>query len=231
LQLGDFSPVRQVSSDNFGSAIIRSFRIAANFQIYLQKKINRFLAMQNDVKQALEILRKGGVIVYPTDTIWGIGCDATNPEAVKRVYEIKKREDNKAMLVLMPSFSMLENYVTDVPETAYDLVELSEKPITIIYENAHDLAPNILGENNSIGIRIPNNQFLERLLSQFRKPLVSTSANISGQPSPAHFGEVSEEILSAVDFTVTFGQDDKTAKEPSSIIYLRSNGEVKIIRS
>ena len=138
--------------------------------------------MQDDIKNALEVLRKGGVILYPTDTIWGIGCDATNDAAVKRVYEIKKRADSKSMLVLMENLNLLERYMQEVPEIAYSLIEVTEKPMTIIYPDAKNLAPNLLGEDGSVGIRITSERFTQQLIQRFRKPIVSTSANISGEP-------------------------------------------------
>ena len=186
--------------------------------------------MQDDIKKALEVLQSGGVILYPTDTIWGIGCDATNETAVKRVYEIKRRADSKSMLVLMENVNLLERYMQEVPEIAYDLIELTDKPMTIIYPDAKNLAPNLLAEDGSVGIRITTERFTQQLIQRFRKPIVSTSANISGEPSPAFFGEVSEEVKSAVDYVVEFRQDDLNPAKPSSIIKLGVGGEIKIIR-
>ena len=139
-------------------------------------------------------MREGGVILYPTDTIWGIGCDATNEDAVRRVYEIKQRQDSKAMLVLVDSSVKVDFYVRDVPEVAWDLIDLADKPLTIIYSGARNLAANLLAEDGSVGIRVTNEDFSKRLCQQFRKAIVSTSANISGQPSPKNFSEISEEI-------------------------------------
>ncbi len=186
--------------------------------------------MHNDIKQALEVLRNGGIILYPTDTIWGIGCDATNEQAVKRVYEIKQREDSKSMLVLMENINLIDRYVDEVPEVAYDLVELSEKPLTIIYPNAKGLANNLLAEDGSVGIRISREQFTMQLIQRFKKPIVSTSANISGEASPLSFSDISEEIKAAVDYVVGYRQNDTTQTEPSSIIKLGVGGEIKIIR-
>ena len=143
-------------------------------------------------------MREGGVILYPTDTIWGIGCDATNEDAVRRVYEIKQRQDSKAMLVLVDSSVKVDFYVRDVPEVAWDLIDLADKPLTIIYSGARNLAANLLAEDGSVGIRVTNEDFSKRLCQQFRKAIVSTSANISGQPSPKNFSEISEEVKSAV---------------------------------
>ena len=150
--------------------------------------------MTEDIKKACEVMAAGAIILYPTDTIWGIGCDATNEKAVQRVYELKRRADNKAMLVLMDSEAKLDRYVSDVPDIAWDLISVSDKPLTIIYSSAKNLATNLLGADGSVGIRITNEEFSKKLCERFRKPLVSTSANVSGEPSPANFSEVSEVI-------------------------------------
>ncbi len=186
--------------------------------------------MHNDLKKAVEILRNGGVILYPTDTIWGIGCDATNPEAVKRIYEIKKREDSKSMLVLMENPALLERYVDDVPEVAWDLVEITTTPLTVIYQNAKNLAKNLIASDGSVGIRFTKEKFTSQLLQRFRRPVVSTSANVSGEKSPAFFDEISDEIKDAVDYIVEFRQDDQIPAQPSSIIKLGSGGKIDIIR-
>jgi len=175
-------------------------------------------------------MQEGGVILYPTDTIWGLGCDATNPDAVRRVYEIKKRADSKAMLVLVDSSVKVDFYVQDVPEVAWDLIELADKPLTIIYSGARNLAPNLLAEDGSVGIRVTSEDFSRRLCQQFRKAIVSTSANISGQPSPASFSEISDDVKSQVDYIVGFRQDDISRPKPSSIIKLDKGGVIKIIR-
>jgi L-threonylcarbamoyladenylate synthase len=186
--------------------------------------------MHDDIKKSLEVLKSGGVILYPTDTIWGIGCDATNIEAVQRIYKIKKREDSKSMLVLMENPALLERYVDDVPEIAWDLVEISTTPLTVIYSNAKNLATNLIALDGSVGIRFTKETFTSQLLQRFRKPLVSTSANISGEKSPAFFNEISEEIKSQVDYIVEYRQDDVTPAIPSSIIKLSSGGRIEIIR-
>ena len=175
-------------------------------------------------------MSEGGVILYPTDTIWGIGCDATNEEAVRRVYEIKQRQDSKAMLVLVDSSVKVDFYVRDVPEVAWDLIDLADKPLTIIYSGARNLAANLLAEDGSIGIRVTNEEFSKRLCQQFRKAIVSTSANISGQPSPKNFSEISEEVKSAVDYIVGYRQEEMSNPKPSSIIKLGKGGVIKIIR-
>lgn len=186
--------------------------------------------LKEEIKKACEVMQQGGVILYPTDTIWGIGCDATNPEAVKRVYEIKKRADSKAMLVLVDSDVKVDFYVRDVPTVAWDLIEYATKPLTIIYDGARNLAPNLLSEDGSIGIRVTREAFSQQLCFRFRKAIVSTSANISGQPSPTHFAAISEEIKAAVDYIVNYRQDEVGQPKPSSIIKLGKGGEVKIIR-
>lgn len=175
-------------------------------------------------------MREGGVILYPTDTIWGIGCDATNEDAVRRVYEIKQRQDSKAMLVLVDSSVKVDFYVRDVPEVALDLIDLADKPLTIIYSGARNLAANLLAEDGSVGIRVTNEDFSKRLCQQFRKAIVSTSANISGQPSPKNFSEISEEVKSAVDYIVGYRQEEMSNPKPSSIIKLDKGGVIKIIR-
>ncbi len=186
--------------------------------------------MHDDLKKAVEILKKGGIILYPTDTIWGIGCDATNPEAVKRIYEIKKREDSKSMLVLMENPALLERYVEEVPEVAWDLIEISTTPLTVIYPGAKNLAHNLIANNGSIGIRFTKEKFTSQLLQRFRRPLVSTSANISGEKSPAFFDQISEEIKSQVDYIVEYRQNDTSPAQPSSIIKLGPGGQIEIIR-
>ncbi len=186
--------------------------------------------MNEDIKRAIEVMRQGGVILYPTDTIWGIGCDATNEEAVKRVYEIKKRSDSKAMLVLVDSEAKVESYVKDVPLVAWDLMELSTKPLTVIFDGARNLAPNLLAEDGSVGIRITKEEFSRQLCMRFKKAVVSTSANISGQPSPANFSEISDEVKQAVDYIVQYRQNEKSRPKPSGIIKLGSDCSVKVIR-
>lgn len=186
--------------------------------------------MQEDLKKALEVLKNGGVILYPTDTIWGIGCDATNKDAVQRIYRIKKREDSKSMLVLMENPALLDRYVDDIPDIAWDLVEISTTPLTVIYPKAKNLAFNLLAEDGSIGIRFTKEVFTSQLLQRFRRPLVSTSANISGEKSPAFFDDISDEIKNQVDYIVKYRQDDATPSQASSIIKLGDGGRIEIIR-
>ena len=186
--------------------------------------------MNEDLKKACDVLRKGGLILYPTDTIWGIGCDATNEEAVQRVYSLKQRADNKAMLLLLGNEARLESYVQEVPEIAWSLIEVADRPLTLIYPGARNLAPNLIAEDGSVGIRITREEFSRRLCEQFRRPVVSTSANISGQPAPHTFQEIAEEIKQGVDYIVQYRQDDLTAAQPSSIIKLGAGGLFQIIR-
>ena len=184
-----------------------------------------------DIKLACETLRKGGVILYPTDTVWGIGCDATQSNAVKRVFEIKHRADNKALIVMLDSDSKLDRYVTEVPEIAYDLIEVAIKPLTIVYDCGCNLAPELLGEDGSVGIRITRESFSNRLCRAYRNPIVSTSANISGEPTPAIFKEISEDIKNTVDYIVETRRNDNNLNSPSSVIKLEAGGIVKIIRN
>lgn len=186
--------------------------------------------MNEDIKNAIDVLNKGGMIIYPTDTIWGIGCDATNEEAVKKVYNLKKRIDSKSMLALVDSPVKVEFYVSEVPDSAWDLIELSEKPLTIIYSGARNLASNLIADDGSIGIRVTREKFSKQLCERFRKAIVSTSANVSGSPAPSCFAEISKDILAAADYIVKYRQDETTINSPSSIIKLGPGGLVKIIR-
>jgi L-threonylcarbamoyladenylate synthase len=186
--------------------------------------------MREEINKSLKILREGGLILYPTDTIWGIGCDATNPDAVERVYKLKGRDDKKSLIILLDNDNKLQSYVSNVPELAYDLIEYAENPLTIIYSGAKNLAPNVIHDDNSIGIRIVRHQFCEQLIQQFRKPIVSTSANLSGRPSPLNFLEIDDEIINGVDYVVNLEQDQMEAKRPSTIMKLDPDGSFKFIR-
>jgi len=186
--------------------------------------------MHDEIKKTVEVLRSGGVILYPTDTVWGLGCDATNEQAVKRIFEIKKRADAKAMLVLIDNPGKLQSYVDEVPDIAWDLIEITEKPLTIIYPEARNLAPNLIAEDKSVGIRITSEDFSKKLCAQFRKPIVSTSANVSGEPTPSNFSQISDEIKSAVDYVVNFRQDELSQPKPSSIIKLGKGNIFQLIR-
>ena len=186
--------------------------------------------LQDEIKKTVEVLRKGGVILYPTDTVWGIGCDATNAEAVKRVYEIKKRADSKALICLVDSESRLCRYVRNVADVTWDMIELSTKPLTVIFDNATGLAENLLAEDGSVGIRVTREEFSKELCFRFQKPIVSTSANISGEPTAMTFDEIDDEIKNAVDYVVRYNQRCKEKHMPSSIIKISASGEFTIIR-
>lgn len=184
----------------------------------------------DEAKKCVEVMRRGGVILYPTDTVWGIGCDASNADAVKRVYEIKRRADSKAMLLLVDSADRLARYVGDVPAVAWDLIELTTKPLTIIYDGARNVAPALVAEDGSVGIRVTQELFSKELCYRFQKAVVSTSANISGESAPGNFSEISKEIIDAVDYVVNYRQMEKGKAKSSSIIKLAANGTVSIIR-
>lgn len=187
--------------------------------------------MHEDIIKSLEVLRSGGVILYPTDTVWGLGCDATNPEAVQKIYDIKKRVDNKSMIILMESLNRLSNYIDDVPDVAYDVIDMSEKPLTVILEGAKMLAHNVVNKSDdSVGVRIVSEPFAYKLIQRFKKPIVSTSANISGLPSPSIFSEISNDILKQVDYVVNYRQDDVIKAKPSGIIRIGKDYSIKIIR-
>ena len=184
----------------------------------------------SDLNEALRVLKEGGLILYPTDTVWGIGCDATNPEAVRKVFELKQREDAKALISIVHTNAILRNLMKEVPDVAYDLIDATTTPLTIIYPNVHGLAENLLAEDGSAGIRIVDEPFCIKMCERFRKPIVSTSANISGQPTPGHFGKISPEIKQGVDYVVKYRQKDRTVASPSSIIKLQVNGTFIVIR-
>lgn len=185
---------------------------------------------EDDIKKAVEVMKKGGVILYPTDTVWGIGCDATNADAVAKVYAIKHRDDSKALICLVDSDARIQRYVRNVPEVAWDLLELAEKPTTVILDNAVNLAPNLIAEDGSIAMRITRESFSKELCYRFQKPIVSTSANISGEPAAQNYSNISEELINAVDYVCWSRRQEHKPHTPSSIIKLSENGEVKIIR-
>lgn len=186
--------------------------------------------MQQEINKAIDVLKKGGVILYPTDTIWGIGCDATNPAAVEKIYKIKQRAESKAMLVLINDSSELDKYVETVPDIAYELIDVAVRPLTIIYDEAIGLASNLIASDGSIGIRVTKEEFSHQLCKRFRKPIVSTSANVSGKKSPATFREIDNDILESVDYVVNYRQNDDCALKSSEIIKLSKSGTIKIIR-
>lgn len=182
-----------------------------------------------DIDKAYEVLRADGVVLYPTDTIWGIGCDATNDEAVERIFKIKRRADSKSMLSLVGSDGMLQQFVQDIPDIAWELIDAAVNPITIIYDSPKSISPLLLADDGSAGFRITNEKFSRTLCQRLRKPIVSTSANLSGKPSPVNFHEISKEIIDAVDYVVGYGRDKKDAV-PSNIIKITNDSVVKIIR-
>lgn len=183
-----------------------------------------------DIQEAVRVMRQGGVILYPTDTVWGIGCDATNADAVKRIYEIKRRDDSKAMICLVDSDRRIGRYIRNVPDVAWDIFNLSDKPTTLILDGAQGLAPNLMAEDGSIALRITNEEFSNQLCYRMQKPIVSTSANISGEPAAQNFRDISQEIIDAVDYVCLSRRNEHEPHQPSSIIKLAMNGEVTIIR-
>lgn len=187
-------------------------------------------AWREDIRQALEVMQRGGVILYPTDTIWGIGCDATNAEAVARVFAIKRREDAKALISLVDSPAKVQSYVREMPDVAWDLIELASRPLTIIYDGARFLAPNLMAEDGSAALRVTNEPFSHELCMRMKRPIVSTSANISGEAAPRSFADISPEIISQVDYVCTSRREERENPSASSIIKLGSGGLVQIIR-
>ena len=188
----------------------------------------------NDIRAAVDVLRKGGIILYPTDTVWGIGCDATNSDAVRRVFEIKQRSDAKALITLVGSLAQLERTVTGIPDVAYQLIEFTDRPLTIVYDGVQPsarIAPELLAADGTIGVRVTSEPFSAALCRAFGKPLVSTSANIGGHPTPAYFDEIAGEILAAADYVCTTRRDDRTPTRPSTVMRLSEDGTFTVIRS
>ena len=192
------------------------------------------MSREEDIRNAVETMRKGGVILYPTDTVWGIGCDATNAEAVKRVYEIKQRDDSKALICLVDSDARLQRYIRNVPDVAWQLIDSLQdsdaKPTTLILDGAVNLAENLIADDGSIGLRITNEPFSKELCYRFQKAIVSTSANISGEPAAQNYCDIDPRILEAVDYVCWSRRQEHKPHTPSSIIRLKENGEVTIIR-
>ena len=185
--------------------------------------------LNEEIHNAYEIIKEGGIILYPTDTVWGIGCDATNPEAVAKIYKLKKRAETQSMIVLMNGEKMMYNVFKDIPEVAWQIIDLSEKPTTLILEKPRNVANNLIASDNTLGIRIVKEPFCFKLMEKMKKPLVSTSANISGQPTPTAFTAISPEIINGVDYVVNLHRD-KIGGKPSTIIKLTSDSQVKVIR-
>ena len=186
--------------------------------------------MEEEIKNALEVLRKGGTILYPTDTVWGIGCDACNKEAVEKIFNIKQRDQYKSMVVMVCNETMINRYVKEVPEVAWELLKSADEPLTIIYPEGRMLADNLIAEDDSVGIRLVKDEFCNTLIHKFGKPLVSTSANISGENTPLSFFEIKSDILNKVDYIVNLRQTEINNAKPSTIIKVALNGEIKIIR-
>lgn len=184
-----------------------------------------------DVERSVETLSKGGIIIYPTDTIWGIGCDATRSDAVRRIFELKRRADSKALITLLGDVRLLDRYVDDVPEQAYDLIEFSTRPLTIIYDRGRNLAPELLAADGSVGIRVTADPFCREVMRRLRRPIVSTSANFSGEPSPSCFAEISAELLAGADYVVGWRRNEANGARPSSIMKLSAGGLFSIIRN
>lgn len=205
------------------------------FFVILQSVMDFERYDKEDLQAALQVLRNGGIIVYPTDTVWGIGCDATKAEAVAKIYALKQREDSKSMLVLLDSPAKLPYYVGEIPDAAWAMLEAVQdaeetKPLTIIYPNARNMAANLIAEDDSVGIRITNEPFSKALCAQLKHPLVSTSANISGHPTARFFHEIENEILEGADYVCRFRREDDCPHEPSSIIKIHADGTFQIIR-
>jgi L-threonylcarbamoyladenylate synthase len=185
--------------------------------------------INQEILNAFEVIKNGGIILYPTDTVWGIGCDATNEEAVQKIYALKQREESKSMICLMNGEKMMYNVFKDIPEVAWQILDLSENPTTLILDNPRNVVPNLIAPDKTLGIRLVKEPFCFKLMERMKKPLVSTSANISGQPTPKSFKEISLEIIKGVDYVVNL-HHEKIASKPSTIIKLTSDAQVKIIR-
>lgn len=186
--------------------------------------------LHTEIKNALNILKQGGIILYPTDTIWGIGCDASNSSAIEKIYKLKNRPDQKSMILLVDNENRLDAYVEKIPETAWSLIEYAENPLTIVFDKAKNLPLNLIAADGSIAIRVTRDEFSQKLSERLRKPLVSTSANISGEAFPTGFYEIDERIKAGVDYVVDWRQEEKNERKPSTIIRLKTNGQFEFIR-
>jgi L-threonylcarbamoyladenylate synthase len=185
--------------------------------------------INQEIHNAFEVIKNGGIILYPTDTVWGIGCDATNPEAVAKIYQLKKRAETQSMICLMNGEKMMYTVFKEIPEVAWQILDLSENPTTLVLDNPRNVAPNLIATDRTLGIRIVKEPFCFKLMERMKKPLVSTSANLSGQPTPKSFKEISPEIIKGVDYVVNLAHD-KIAGKPSTIIKLTNDAQVKVIR-
>lgn len=186
--------------------------------------------LKDEIKNALEVINQGGIILYPTDTIWGLGCDATNTEAIQKIYALKQRAQEKSMIILLDTENKLESYIQEVPAIAYDLIEFTENPLTLVMPGAKNISPALIASDGSVGVRVSLHPFCQQLIQRLRKPLVSTSANISGQPSPQNFSQISDEIINGVDYVVNLDQHDLSIKKPSTIMRLEPDGKFEFIR-
>jgi len=186
--------------------------------------------LRDEVAKAFKIIQDGGIILYPTDTIWGIGCDATNTEAVKKIYRLKQRDEAKSMIILLDNDNKLQSYIAEVPEIAYDLIEFAENPLTLVMPGAKNISPALIAVDGSVGVRVTSNEFCQQLIQRMPKPLVSTSANISGKPSPQYFSQIDQEIIDGVDYVVDIDQHSMEIKNPSTIMRLAPNGSFEFLR-
>jgi len=186
--------------------------------------------LKDEVAKAFKIVQDGGIILYPTDTIWGIGCDATNTEAVQKIYRLKQRDETKSMIILLDTDNKLPSYISDVPDLAYDLMEFAENPLTLVMPGAKNISPALISSDGSIGVRVSGHPFCQQLIQRLRKPLVSTSANISGKPSPQYYSQINQEIIDGVDYVVDIDQHSMEIKNPSTIMRLAPNGSFEFIR-
>lgn len=188
------------------------------------------MIFEDDIKNSLKILKEGGVLLYPTDTVWGLGCDATSPAAVQKIFKIKTRAESKSLIILVNGITMLERYVKYIPATANELIEVSDSPLTIIYPEGKNLATGVCSDDGSVGIRICNEPFCNELISRFRRPVISTSANISGRSSPSDFSEIEEEIIKSADYVVKYRQEERRKNSASPVIKINKNGVFEILR-
>jgi L-threonylcarbamoyladenylate synthase len=188
------------------------------------------MMLKDEVNKALKVVQDGGIILYPTDTIWGIGCDATNTDAVKKIFALKQRDESKSMIILLDIDNKLQSYIGEVPDIAYDLIEYAEHPLTLVMPGAKNISPSLIAEDGSVGVRVTSHPFCQQLIQRLRKPLVSTSANISGRPSPEYFSQIDQDIIDGVDYVVDIDQHSTEIKKPSTIMRLDASGAFQFIR-
>ncbi len=185
---------------------------------------------EEDIRNAIGTLEKGGIILYPTDTVWGLGCDATSQPAVDRIFHIKNRNENKSLIILVDSEVMLKDYVSEIPDVAFDILDVTQIPVTIIYPAGKNLAAGVCSEDGSVGIRICHDKFCRELIGKFGRPVVSTSANLSRQKAPENFSEIRETIISSADYVVSYRRDEVKKSKPSPVIKILGDGTLKILR-